>query len=771
MVKSLAGSLLFFAFVGAIYAGEVRLGVERPLTPIGYPGPSAHTNKYPPHVASNGREFFAVWTEKRHGLANVYGTRIGADGQPRDPQGIHLVDGFHDAVIASTGDGYLIAWGGLVGTTTQRLDDNGTPIAPPRFIGSYQPASLISAGSSYLLVTYEPHSGSISAVLLDRNGAPRETVWGSRGRFVASGVHNGNYVIVDADIGTRNGTLPTLYTIAESGIVTYTELPKIRNVVNLTAAFSRDGILLAWQEERPLEATSKPAGYLLTDYFGRLRTAVDFDDPPQTNFSLFPAAWWDGTEFAVIFERGSLSMIPMRISATGKVVDSNPFVLNLKYSTGATPVFASADTVQIILWLGQEFGREPNIAGRTFAGFAGLEGSETKLITYSGRAQRDVRVARAGAHEIVAWLEIAERVFVSVDGAAIPVDGPPLLVAPGTPERAVGPPAVGAGNGSFLVVWPVSLKLLAVRITFDGRIVDAVPIVLSDHAPQRDWFSRSAIAFDGTAFVITWAQDRDVFMARLPEDPSVRTRTLSNFPVDAVSGGWSYPYSPQVAWTGSEFFLAYSLDRFGSDNYGYYEYHPAAMAGLPIEPNRVPSSPTKTLFDFVGNGDQPLAMAAGGGTSTLVWHFDDRLGHGIAMAQVGDDGGPRPGPRIIAYTPFPLLPPFTQCIRPGAPAIAWNGAEFVVAWIEGVSCEKAIVRAIRISRNGDPLDDAPFDVVAGAPFDVPAATDTGTSIVPTFEGVDIVYSHDDEANWDAPRAFARSLARLPPSVLRRHAVR
>ena len=153
--------------------------------------------------------------------------------------------------------------------------------------------------------------------MLDPNGVPQRTVWSSSGQFVASGVHNGSYVIVDADTSS-NGTLPALYTITESGTLTYTPLPKIRNVVNLTAAFSRDGILLAWQQS--LVANSKPAGYVLADYSGRLVTAVDLDDPLPSNFTQIPAAWWDGNEFAVIFAREFFSMTPMRISAAGKVL-------------------------------------------------------------------------------------------------------------------------------------------------------------------------------------------------------------------------------------------------------------------------------------------------------------------------------------------------------------------------------------------------------------------------------------------------------------------
>jgi hypothetical protein len=91
------------------------------------------------------------------------------------------------------------------------------------------------------------------------------------------------------------------------------------------------------------------------------------------------------------------------------------------------------------------------------------------------------------------------------------------------------------------------------------------------------------------------------------------------------------------------------------------------------------------------------------------------------------------------------------------PAVASNGRD-------AVCYGDSTVRAIRLTPVGDQLDLEPFDVAPGVLRGTP-------SIVPTVEGVDIIYSRYDADNGQAPRAFARSLARLPPLVLRRHAVR
>ena len=159
-------------------------------------------------------------------------------------------------------------------------------------------------------------------------------------------------------------------------------------------------------------------------------------------------------------------------------------------------------------------------------------------------------------------------------------------------------------------------------------------------------------------------------------------------------------------------------------------------------------------------------MAAGAGAATFVWALDnDGGGRNLAVAQVAIEGGMVSGPRISVHSVLPFDPCRSSAPVSDAPAIIWNGSEFVVAWVEGESnCVPATMHAIRLNRYGDPLEDAPVDVAEGILRTTPC-------LVLTSDGVDIVYSRNDAANEGAPRAFARSLARLPPSLLRRHAVR
>jgi|GEM_PF-2484761 len=764
MLKSLVGSLLLFAFSSAIYAAEVRLGAERPLTPVEF-GPAAY-DQFLPAVASNGRDFFAVWVDHRGGDYETYGTRIGRDGRPRDPQGIRVKAGGWETLIASAGNDYLIVYRYNAGIRTQRLDENGTPIAPPRFFPGDEPKFLLSNGSSYLLVTKNLYTEyHETAILLDREGAPLRTVWSSRNDSVSAGVHNGSYVIVDSyatvDWNRNVTTQPVLHTIRDSGLPTDTLLPTLDHYAELTAAFSPDAVLLGWQQQgTPVHG--KAAGYLLTDYQGRLHTAAELDDPPGPYFTPTPTAWWDGREFAVIFTRESASVSLLRIAANGSLPESSEFLLtSQRLSPGEHPIFAAADNVHIILWAGLEFSAAGDIVARTFTSFAAMASSETNLISQSGRPQDHVRVARAGGHELMAWLEPYARIFASVDGVTLPI-------APRAPNHYVNLPAVAAGNGSFLVVWMEAAfssaiqNVLAMRMTLDGRAIDSVPIVLWQGTLKSSWRSSPGIAFDGTTFLITWS-DLDVFVARLPEDRSIRTATVSTFPVGLVDDGtWIKARAPQAAWTGNGFFVGYTLD--------HVDYRggrgPVAMTGLRLDAKRDPPAPTATLFDFVSEGDLPLAMAVGAGAATFVWAVDnDGGGRNLALAQVAIENAAVSRPRISVYSTLPFDPCRSSAPVSDAPAIIWNGSEFVVAWIEGGSnCVPATLHAIRLNRYGDPLDDAPLDVATGILKTTPFP-------VLTPDGVDIVYSRIDAANGDAPRAFARSLARLPPAPLRQHAIR
>jgi hypothetical protein len=126
MSRILLAASLLLALAGAAMAAEVRLGLETALTPVGALGAAAYA-QFNPAVASNGNDFLAVWTDARRGRRyyDIYASRIGRDGQSKEPAGRLIAENSYAAVIASAGGDYLVAYSSNAGLMTQRLDQHG----------------------------------------------------------------------------------------------------------------------------------------------------------------------------------------------------------------------------------------------------------------------------------------------------------------------------------------------------------------------------------------------------------------------------------------------------------------------------------------------------------------------------------------------------------------------------------------------------------------------------------------------------------------------
>jgi hypothetical protein len=728
---------------------EVRLGAEKALTPPGILAPAFGTQDGPA-VASNGHDFLAIWRDQRRGLPvespDLYASRLTRDGQPVDRVGHRIAEKvFSQLVIAFNGGEYLacyVAGGRLV---SQRLDENGAPIAPPTNLGlTTQPFFLRSNGSGYLLVGGKDIGSpdqSTTALLLDGAGAPLGTTMNMNGKPKAAGARDGGYVIVTTAGFLRDSLLfaaPLLYTISASGSVTELHLPTIQlsnsafsNSAFMTAALSPDAILIGWDLFGPREG-----GYMLAGYDGRtIRTATPIVDSRLSGNPTATAALWDGHEFLVAFNNYCEPAMAFRVSSDGSLLDAKP----LPHPWQGNPFdFASADGVRVILWPDGRFGGA-DIMARTFTSFDSLLSTPVDLatlISWSAGAQTDVQAARSGNHQIAAWLD--QNGDSRYDRILAYVDDVPIELGRSTSSSHVFQPAVTASRNQFLIVWYEGdvfggFRVLAKRVTLDGRVLDYSPILLWTNSLLPA--ARPAIASDGSMFLVSWTSDR-VYTARLSEEGAVLT--LSSFLGSTTFGsipGFSRGNAVQAAWTGTGFFVGFSLIR---------SCNQACKSGI----GGLTSGKPQVLFDSVdstGRGDVAIAMAYGAGRITFVWLPP---GSALDVAQTTAGGTPLTGPRSLIFSN-------PSCVQ--NPAIGWDGAEMVVAWND--QCTRT-VQALRLNQFGDAIE-LPFDV----------ATDVlahGPSVVPTSDGVTILYDRPDETNTGVPRAFERSLARLPPATPRGH---
>jgi hypothetical protein len=84
------------------------------LDPAGVALSTAANNQYVPSVASNGTDYFVVWSDERNGPdSDIYGARVTSAGTVLDPAGIAVstaADSQRSHSVASNGVDYFVAW-------------------------------------------------------------------------------------------------------------------------------------------------------------------------------------------------------------------------------------------------------------------------------------------------------------------------------------------------------------------------------------------------------------------------------------------------------------------------------------------------------------------------------------------------------------------------------------------------------------------------------------------------------------------------------------
>lgn len=115
---------------------------------------------------------------------------------------------------------------------------------------------------------------------------------------------------------------------------------------------------------------------------------------------------------------------------------------------------------------------------------------------------------------LVAWTELRDAhwgVYVSrFDGKAF-LDGPGLSLWSGATLGKE--PAVAASPRGYLVTWQEPGKLLAVRVSRGGKLLDTAPLSLSPSGGHH-----TAAAFDGTAYQVVWSNHGRVESTRVPPE-------------------------------------------------------------------------------------------------------------------------------------------------------------------------------------------------------------------------------------------------------------
>ncbi|MGZ7030365.1 MAG: hypothetical protein ACXVIJ_00210 [Thermoanaerobaculia bacterium] len=677
---------------------------------------AAAGNQTSPDIASNGRDFLAIWADGRSGSGEIRASRLNADGEPLDPQGTSL--GAFGPLIASNGDGYVVA--GPAGL--RRLDNDGmviTSLSLPLPHPQAQPIQLLANGSTYLLVTQESGthddgrltSSTLWATVLNANLDKVLDLSKENVEILGGAVHGHDYYLVGAVGSTGGDAAIDVTMIGESGDVRTIRLPgTVSHCGMIDVGFSDTEILIGWS------SIYCSNGYAVFDYAGTLKREVALP------FHGYFSPRWDGHQFAFFFfdpERQINNMA--RLSS-----DGTPGAAIAVRPTGFK--IASNGTRSIAVWSDSRFSSGTDIASRVLTSFDELAATPdtATLVSYSPPAAERPQIASAGSHLLAVWFD---RTTATLRGS---LDATPLAIA--APYNGA-TAAIATGTSTFVVTWfDIERETLFARqIAFDGKVGPLLTV--ASHLTPSQLVGPPAIAFDGSKYLVMWNQD-GILGIHVKEDGVL----IDPIIVAADSQGGSAKF-PRLLSTPSGLSLAYST------------YVPCSLpitcAGsfeLRTIPLTSSSATAARPFSDVGS-DGSFGAAVTGNRVTFVWPP-------VMAAQTTLNGAPIAPPRpMTALATLGCGSPWTSGF-----ALLSAGAEIVLAWTEGNACytfssTSYTVRAIRVTQNLDPIDEAPVDISGHN------ATPDAPSLTTTPGGIAIAYSAYDAESGGAPRVFVRTLAR------------
>jgi hypothetical protein len=246
-------------------------------------------------------------------------------------------------------------------------------------------------------------------------------------------------------------------------------------------------------------------------------------------------------------------------------------------------------------------------------------------------------------------------------------------------------PAIAHNGTTYLVVWEdnrvyADSDIYGARVSNTGTVLDGTGILI---AQSSGWLYKPAVAHDGTNFLVVWQESRgltgqDIYGARVSGAGTVLDP--STIPISTIDNNQTVP---SVAHDGTNFLVVWQ-DRRGGTSDDIYGAR-VSGAGAVLDLGGIPIS-------TAANNQTAPAVASNGTNSLVVWQ-DTRSGGSsdIYGARVSNTG-------TVLNTSGLLIS--TAVNAQEAPAVAYNGADFLVVWQDFRSGTNYDIYGARVSGTG-----------------------------------------------------------------------
>ena len=417
----------------------------------------------------------------------------------------------------------------------------------------------------------------------------------------------------------------------------------------------------------------------------------------------YPSVDWDGTDFVVAWEdarSAPRSIRAARVSETGTVLDPQGIPLAPGGGEQRAPAVSCGASGCLVVWSDERCGSPAcsDLYGARFAGDGTVLDTPAIEISAAPGAQGAPSVSADASGYFVAWQDTRggrSDIYgarVTNEGIVQDTDGIAIATA-GLDQQA---PSAAWDGEAHLVVWEDGrcgglscTDIYAARVDASGTVLDPGGIAVSTAVSAQNL---PTAAWNGSEYFVVWAdfrsgKDYDIYGSRVTSNG-----TVLDIGGVLVSGADGAQYAPCVARGQDGFLVAWEDDRCGGTSC-------ADIYGARVGGNGAVLDGQDALLSGAAAAQFEPVVAFDGTNYLAVWE-EDRDGGGDIHAARLTPGGTLLDPAgiVVSAAPGDQL----------SPAVAWNGAEYLVVWEDdrcgGGACSD--LYGARMDRSGAVLDPA-----------------------------------------------------------------
>ena len=469
-------------------------------------------------------------------------------------------------------------------------------------------------------------------------------------------------------------------------------------------AFDGANFLVAWQEYHSgsyydiYGARVTPQGAVL-DSAGIVISQAAHDQ-------CTPSIGFDGTNFLAVWQDCRSEpygdIYGARVTPAGVVIDIAGVAVSTAVSTQEYPVLAFDGANFLVVWQDRRGGSDYNIYGTRVTPQGAVFDSAGFVISQAAHDQCTPSVGFDSANFLVAWEDdrngVSDLYGARVTPAGEVLDTAGIVVSAAVDSQQV--PALAFDGTNFLVAWQDRRSgsdgdIYGARVTPEGTVPDSADLVISQAVNDQ---YRPAAGYDGTNFLVVWQDYRggggwDIYGARVTPQGSVLDP--AGF---VISQATDSQCSPALAFDGANFLVVWQDSRGGG----------ADIYGARVTPQGAVLDSAGIVISHAANDQWSPAVGFDGANFLVVWQ-DDR-----SDISYWDIYGARVTPQGTVLDPAGL-PISTTASQQWTPALAFDGANFLVVWQEAHSGSICDIYGARVTPQGTVLDPSGF-VISQAPY-------------------------------------------------------